>query len=434
MIRFNAGTQNQSCDGATRRDFIQVGSLGAAGLTLGSLLRARANAANLGEAARSTSVVWLWLGGGPTHVETFDPKMDAPVEFRSTVGAVNTSVTGVQLGGVFPKMASVADHMAFVRSFSHTNSGHGGGTHFVMTGYDNRTIDNGGAPTRPSFGSIAARFRGPNHPVTGIPTYVRLGGIGADGAAWLGKAFEPFETSGQARRNMDLAIAGDRLTDRRELLGAFDRMNRQVDSSGVIDGMDSFEQQAFSLLMGSARDAFDLKKEDPKTVAKYGTGLGQQLLMARRLCEAGAGFVTLQYGGWDMHGTIAQSLKQRCPQLDLGVAAFVEDTVARGIDKDILLVITGEFGRTPRVNQNAGRDHWAPLSTLALAGGGLKMGQVVGESTAKAERPKSNPITPQDLMATVFAVLGIQQDLHYYNQGGRPTPMIEGGKPIAELA
>ena len=161
--------------------------------------------------------------------------------------------------------------------------------------------------------------------------------------------------------------------------------------------------------------------------------LGQQLLTARRLCEAGVGFVTMHYGGWDMHGGIAQAMKTTAPQLDHAVAAFIEDTANRGLDQDILLVITGEFGRTPRVNGGAGRDHWAPLSTLALAGGGLKMGQVVGESNAKAEIPKTTPITPQDLMATVFHVLGMPQDLHYKDQSGRPVPMIDGGKPIAEL-
>ncbi len=158
------------------------------------------------------------------------------------------------------------------------------------------------------------------------------------------------------------------------------------------------------------------------------------MLMARRLCEAGVGFVTLHFGGWDMHGGIAMAMKQLGPQVDHAVSAFVEDTAERGLDQDILLVITGEFGRTPRINGGAGRDHWAPLSTLALAGGGLKMGQVVGESNSRAEVPKTTPITPQDLMATVFHVLGIPQDLHYKDQGGRPVPMIDGSKPIAELA
>ncbi len=433
MLTFISDVGGKTCDGMSRRDFVRIGSLGLGGLTLPTLLRARAAAESAGSPTRNTSVVWLWLGGGPTHVETFDPKMDAPAEFRSTVGAVDTAIPGVQIGALLPKMAAVADKMAFVRSFAHNNSGHGGGTHWVMTGYDNRVVDNGGLPTRPSMGSITSRFRGANHPATGIPTYIRLNGIGADGAAWLGKSFEPFEPSGQGRNNMNLGISPERLADRRALLAGFDRACREADANGVMDGMDSFESQAFSLLLGSAKDAFDLKKEDAKTVDKYGKGLGEQLLLARRLCEAGTGFVTIQYGGWDMHGNIANALRQRCPQLDHAVAAFVQDINDRGLDKNILLVISGEFGRTPRVNRNAGRDHWSNLSTLALAGGGLKMGQVVGESNSKVERPKSTPITPQDLMATVFHVLGIDQKLHYYNQAGRPTPLIEEGKPVAEL-
>jgi Protein of unknown function (DUF1501) len=433
MLTFLSSRAENTCDGIGRRDFLRIGSLGLSGLGLSSLLRERAGAAAEGKATRSTSVVWLWLGGGATHVETFDPKMDAPAEFRSTVGAVDTQLPGVQIGGLFPKIASVANHMAFVRSFAHNNSGHGGGTHWVMTGYDNRMIDNGGLPSRPSLGSITSRFRGANHPETGIPTYVRLNGIAADGATWLGKAYEPFEPTGQGRNNMNLSISPERLADRRELLSAFDKLCRDTDSNGIMEGMDSFETQAFSLLLSSAKDAFDLKKENPKTVEKYGKGLGEQLLLARRLCEAGTGFVTVQYGGWDMHGNIVQGLKQRCPQLDHAVAAFVQDTYDRGLAENILLVISGEFGRTPRINKNAGRDHWSNLSTLAMAGGGLRMGQVIGESNSKVERPKTTPITPQDLMATLFQVLGIDRKLHYYNQAGRPTPMIEDGKLIAEL-
>ena len=433
MLTFTSKNLGETCDGVNRRDFVRVGALGFSGLTLATLLRARATAAEAGRALKDTAVVWLWLGGGPSHVETFDPKMEAPAEFRSTVGAVDTVLPGVQIGGLLPKMAAVADKMAIVWSFAHNNSGHGGGTHWVMTGYDNRMADNGGAPTRPSLGSITSRYRGANHPETGIPTYVRLNGIGADGAAWLGRAYEPFEPSGQGRNNMNLGISPERLADRRALLDAFDRVNREVDANGVMDGMDSFESQAFNLLLGSAKQAFDIKKESPKTIEKFGKGLGEQLLLARRVCEAGTGFVTVQYGGWDMHGNIVQGLKQRCPQLDHAVAAFVSDVYERGLSEKILLVMTGEFGRTPRVNRNAGRDHWSNLSTLALAGGGLKMGQVVGESTSKVERPKSTPITPQDLMATVFHVLGIDPKLHYYNQAGRPTAMIESGRPIEEL-
>ena len=429
MLTLTTNRRYRDCDGTTRRDFLRVGGLGALGLS--GLMQARSQA--VGPRAKDTSVVWLWLGGGPTHVETFDPKMSAPKEYRSVTGEVKTNVPGVTLGGNFRQMAQVADKMAFVRSFHHGNSGHGGGTHWVMTGYNNRGIDNGGLPSRPSIGSIASRVRGPNHPLSGMPTYVRLGGIGSDGPAFLGTAFAPFGTSGEARKNMSLQTHVDRLEDRRGLLGGLDRLRKTADRSGIVDGLNAFEEQAFNLVLGKAPEAFDLKKEDPRTVAKYGGGLGSSLLLARRLCEAGCGFVTLSYGGWDMHGNIEKSMNGRGPVVDQAVSAFVDDVHQRGLADNILLVITGEFGRTPKINKNKGRDHWAPLSTLALAGGGLKMGQTVGESDDKVYRPKTNPVSPQDLMATVFHVLGIDQKLQLINQGGRPVYMVEEGQPPADL-
>ena len=433
MLRMIGTRLARTCDGTTRRDFLKVGTLGLTGLALPQLLRARAEAAANGRPTRNTSVVWLWLGGGPTHVETFDPKMTAPSEYRSTVGAVKTSIPGVEIGGLFPKIAKVADRMAFVRSFAHQNSGHAGGTHWVMTGYNYPPADQGMPPIKPSHGSILARVRGPNDPRTGIPTYVRLNGIYADGPAWLGAAYAPFDTSGNARQNMNLRISQELLGERKSLLHAFDQLNRQVDQSGLMEGLDSFEEQAFNLILGKAKNVFDLSNEDPRVKDKYGPGLGQQLLLARRLCEAGCGFVTIHYGGWDMHGQIANAMKSRAPAMDQAVATFVEDISSRGLDQNILLVITGEFGRTPRVNGNAGRDHWAPLSTLALCGGGLKMGQVIGESSAKAEVPKSRPVSPQDLMATIFHVLGIERRIQFVDPSGRPVYMIEDGEPIAEL-
>jgi hypothetical protein len=434
MLNLWSTRKGSQCDGATRRDFLKVGALGMGGLLLPDLLRARAAASAAGQPTRNTSVVWLWLGGGPTHVETFDPKMTAPVEFRSTVGAVRTNVPGVEIGGVFPRMARVADKMAFVRSFAHNNSGHGGGTHWVMTGYDYPPADNGMGQIKPGLGSILARHRGPNNPTTGLPNYVRVGGILGDGPSWLGTPYAPFDSTGNARNNMNLQVTLDRLNDRRGLLRSFDTVNRQVDRTGLMSGLDSFEVQAFDLLLSRAREVFDVTREEPRTQDMYGRQtLGQQMLLARRLCEAGVGFVTLHFGGWDMHGNIKQSMENLAPQVDQAVSAFVQDTQQRGLDNDILLVITGEFGRTPRVNGSAGRDHWAPLSTLALAGGGLRMGQAIGESSAKAEVPKTTPITPQDLMATVFHVLGMPGDLHYNDPSGRPTPMINGGRTIREL-
>ncbi len=435
MIQFSTRRLRTDCDGTTRRDFLKVGALGMGGLLLSDLLRQRARASAEGRPAHNTSVVWLWLGGGPTHIETFDPKMDAPAEFRSVVGDVPTVLPGVRLGGVFPRLGRIADKMAFVRSFAHRNSGHGGGTHWVMTGYDFPPADNGQGQNRPGMGAILARYRGANNATTGLPNYVRMGGILGDGASWLGSAFGPFDTAGSARNNMNLQVTLDRLAERRSLLHSFDTLNRDVDRTGLMQGLDAFEIQAFDLLLSRAREAFDVSREDPRTRDLYGANnrLGQQLLLARRLCEAGVGFVTVEFGGWDMHGNIQQGMRQLGPQVDQAVAAFVQDVCQRGLDDEVLLVVTGEFGRTPRINGGAGRDHWAPLSTLALAGGGLRMGQVVGESNSRAEVPRTTPIGPQDLMATVFHVLGIPQDLHYNDPSGRPTPMVSGGRPIAEL-
>jgi len=433
MLRLTSARRRGNCEGQSRRDFMQVGALGLGGLTLGDMLRSKAGAAEVGTSVSDKSVIWLWLSGGPTHVETFDPKMTAPAEYRSVTGEVQTVLPGVTLGGNFERMASVADRMAFVRSFAHTNSGHSGGTHYVMTGYDNRLADNGAASERPGIGSILSRVRGTNHPVTGMPTYVRLNGIYADGPAFLGTAFGPFDSGGEARRNMALNITRDRLDTRRTLLDNIDNVRRDIDRSNLIDGLDAFDQQAFDIILSRSQQAFDLKYEDPRVVDRYGPGLGQQLLQARRLTEAGCGFVSLNFGGWDMHSNIKTSMDRLGPQVDRAVAALVEDLSLRGQLENTLLVVSGEFGRTPKINGNGGRDHWAPLSTLALAGGGLKMGQVVGESAEKVDVPRTTPITPADLLSTVMHVLDIDQRIQFLNQSGRPTYINETGKPIREL-
>src|SRR5437016_7690456 len=252
MFDLLASRNGTQCDGGTRRDFLKVGALGMSAFLLPDLLRARAAAKASGQVTKNTSVVWLWLGGGPTHIETFDPKMTAPAEFRSAVGAVKTNVPGVEIGGLFPEIAKVADKMAFVRSFAHRNSGHGGGTHWVMTGYDFPPADNGQAPIKPGLGSIVSRFRGASNTASGLPTYVRLGGILGDGPAWLGSSYAPFDTGGNARRNMNLTVTHDRLENRRTLLRAFDDMDRQIDQSGLVRGLDNFETQALELVKGNA--------------------------------------------------------------------------------------------------------------------------------------------------------------------------------------
>jgi hypothetical protein len=441
MFTFFGQKVRTDCEGTNRRDFLKIGTLGLSGLSLSGLLRMRSAAAAAGHAARDTSVIWLWLGGGPTHIETFDPKMSAPAEFRSMIGSVQTSLPGVHIGGLFPRMARLANRMAFVRSFTHGNSGHAGGTHYVMTGVDHPPADAGSAPIRPSLGSITARVRGANHPTTGIPTYVRISGLYADGPHWLGSAYAPFDSGGQARSNLNLSLPLERVHDRRGLLQRFDDINREIDRSGVMAGLDAFDRQAVNLLMGRARDAFDLEREHPRVRDSYtsGTaGLGANLLLARRLCEAGCGFVTLNYANsnqaWDMHNDMRPQLQQACPPMDRAIAAFLEDLEQQGLTEKILLVITGEFGRTPRINGSAGRDHWGPLCTLALAGGGLRMGQVVGQSSERAENPRTTPIYPKDLMATIFHVLGINPQQQFVDPSGRPQFLLpDGGRPIAEL-
>jgi uncharacterized protein (DUF1501 family) len=445
MLNLWGKRAGRDCEGTSRRDFLRVGALGLAGLSLSGLLRLRSAAAASSLPVKDTSVVWLWLAGGASHIETFDPKMDAPAEFRSMVGAVPTSLPGVQVGGLFPQLARQAHRLAFVRSFAHGNSGHSGGTHYVMTGTDHPQADSGAPPIKPSMGSITARVRGANQPETGMPTYVRLRELYAEGPHWLGAAYAPFNAAGQARSNLNLSLDLRRLDDRRGLLKEFDTLNREVDRSGLMSGLDAFDQQAFDLILGRAKEAFDLQREDPRVRDRYGAGglgsqagLGDHLLLARRLCEAGCGFVTFDYAnsnqGWDMHNKLPPQMQQACPPMDRAVSAFLEDLADRGLSEKILLVITGEFGRTPRINGDAGRDHWGPLCTLALAGGGLKMGQVVGESTEKAEVPKTAPVAPKDLMATVFHVLGIDPQQQFVDQSGRPQFLLpEGARPIAEL-
>ncbi|MBQ17245.1 MAG: hypothetical protein CMJ65_08980 [Planctomycetaceae bacterium] len=431
MLNIEFGRREKNCQGVTRRNVLQAGGLGFGGLTLSNLLAARA--AEKPGVTRDTSVVWLWLNGGPTHIETFDPKMTAPVEFRSVTGEVKTVLPGVTLGGNFGGLAKQADKMAFVRSFRIPSSSHNVGAYWVNTGH-------GSNANRPSLGSITSRARGPNHPLTGMPTYLQMGRIGFNtaaplipGPAWLGKAYAPFSPSGPARENMNLTTQVSRLEDRRSLLKGLDQMRHDVDANGVMAGIDGLNQQAFSLILGQATQAFDLAREDKRVVASYGGGLGQSLLMARRLCEVGCGFVAVSLQGWDMHSKVAGGINNLGPKVDRAVSAFVEDIYQQGLDRKILLVISGEFGRTPRINKNAGRDHWGPLSTLALAGGGLKVGQVIGQSSPKAEVPRTGLVTPQDLMATVFHVLGITPDTAFEDPAGRPTRMLEAGKTIAGL-
>jgi hypothetical protein len=442
----------QKCDGSSRRDFLTIGALGVGtGLTLPRLVQARA-AATTGVPRKNTSVVFLFLDGGASHLETFDPKPDAPRECRCVFDTLPTSLPGVRFCSLLPEMARLANRLAIVRSFTHTDSDHAGAQHWVKTGYPYPPEFAGKAvrlpDQHPAFGSVLARYRGPVNPVSGVPNYVRVLNWWMsyhDGPAWLGQPFAPFRVGDGVNpmlNDMKMHVAPERLEERRRLMKAFDRVNRQIDRSGVMDGMDGFQQQAIDVVLGKAKDAFDLSREDArtrekyKTVDKHGPGIGLNLLLARRLCEAGAGFVSLNHSNWDHHGGLIPGCKELCPPLDHAVATFLEDVRARGLEEQILLVITGEFGRTPRVDtryKEPGRDHWPGLNTLVLAGGGIKTGQVIGTSDSRAAYPASRPIGPQDLLATLFKVLDIDLGLKYLNAAGRPIAMIDSGKPIEEL-
>ncbi|MCH2402178.1 MAG: DUF1501 domain-containing protein [Pirellulales bacterium] len=452
MHQRRPGSRQRNARRVNRRTAMQIGGLGAAGFGLADLLRARSQASSQ-SLPRETSVVWVWLQGGAPHLETFDPKMDAPSGYRSMIGALSTRLPGVEFGGLFPGLAGSANRMAVVRSFHHTNPDHLGASHYVLTANDNP----GGSTqqTKPSFGAIASRVRGTNHPRTRIPTFVRLKptvSFDFDQPLWLGRANAPFDVAGGTRKNLNLSIDPSHLANRRGLLHQLDRLRRDLDQTDAMAGMDAFEQQATDLILGKTRDVFDLTQETPALRARYGDGLGEQLLTARRLCEAGCGFVTLTYGwapqpaktpfAWDMHlgpsqpaaPPMDQQLRAICPPLDHALAVFLEDVAERGLDKNILLVLTGDFGRTPKINAFGGRDHWPGLSTLALAGGGLQMGQVVGTSSARGEFPTSSPVQPKDLMATLFHVLGVPPKLQFPDYSGRPHYLLpEGASPISEL-
>jgi uncharacterized protein (DUF1501 family) len=461
MLALLTDCRNRDCAGLTRRDFIRIGALGLGSLALPGMLAARAKAAAAGQNdfVRDKSVVLLFLAGGASHIETFDPHIDAPSEIRSITGEVPTSLPGITFGGTFPRLAKLAHKMAVIRSFSHTVTDHAKAIEHMLTA---------GHPAQISMGSMYTRFRGTNHERSGLPTYAALTAPEVDpqyrterervlkGSAPgpLGPAFAPFDPDGgaPALKSMELSIPRHQFEDRRSLLKSLDQLNRQMDASDTIAAVDQYTQQAFDMILRGAGHAFDLSKEDPKLVERYDTSrfevgkklfrtstLGQQMLLARRLCEAGCGFVTVQNAGWDMHADgnnpdMATGMEMLGRPLDQAVSAFLEDVEARGLSDKILLVITGDFGRTPKINKRGGRDHWANLGTLAFAGGGLKMGQVIGQSSRNADEPASDPITPRHLLGTIMHTVFDMGKLRV--QRGFPNELlsfVDQSQPIAQL-
>ena len=437
------------CDGLARRDFLRLGAAGAFGLgvTLPGLLARQARAAEKGAAPRDVSLIFVFLHGGLSTIDTLDLKPDAPAEFRGEFKPIATNVLGIQVGEHLPRLARRMDQVALVRSFRHHNSDHGPADHYIFTGYFPQAGFN---PTvtpnnqRPAHGSVVARKLGPRG---SVPPYVVLPRMHPSaGPAYLGPTAAPFVVDADPNAPdfavpdvvPPAALDAGRLGDRRRLLAQVDRFQRAAELRANRDArtVNVFQQKAFDLMTSpAAKKAFDIHAESDRLRDEYGrNALGQSCLMARRLVEAGVRCVTVDHSNWDTHEDNFNTLKrQLLPWLDGGLSALLRDLADRGLYERTLVVVTGEFGRTPRINPKAGRDHWGPAFTVALAGGGVKGGRVVGKSDARAERPATDPYGPEDLLATVYRLLGIDPTEEIITPEGRPVALVNNGRAIDEL-
>jgi len=463
MLSITSNDWATNCEGVRRREFLRIGALGLGGLTLPRMLALASGGLDV---VHDKAVVILNLQGGPSQVETFDPKMSAPLEYRAMFGEVKTTLPGVTFGSQFPMLAKLAHKMAVVRSYRHGLSSHGPAALHVAAG---------GNPTGACMASLYSRVAGITNPKTGIPNNTivipaaagpaykdlsavpqRVTATGSLPPAY--KAFDPSKGS-TLLEDMKLNLPNGRFDDRRQLLKEFDKLRRRVDTQ--IENASAFEQQALNIVLRGISKAFDLSKEDPRTLARYDTGhikpdagtmkrnsyakqfspvaLGKQMLMARRLVEAGCGFLTVTCTGWDMHGggkeyTVTDGMPVQAPAVDRAASAFIEDIIQRGLYEKVLLVITGEFGRTPKINPKGGRDHWGNLCTLAFAGGGLKMGQVIGASNKTVSEPARDLVTSNMLLGTVMhtlmntSTLRLRTDLPDDVRG-----VISNSRPIPQL-
>jgi hypothetical protein len=435
MLRF-LRSSHRPFDGVSRRDFLQIGAFGA-NLYLADLLRLRAATNGSGAATKpgrsNKAAIMIYLSGGPSHMDMYDLKPEAPVEYKGEFNPISTNVAGVQICEHFPLQAKIWDKLACIRSIVAEDRRNGHGDTQVMTGYPER-LD--GIPDHPSFGSVVSKLRSNSNGA--VPPFVSLRGISrGTEPAYLGIAHRPFTPSGQANANLKLAtgVTAESLDERKNLLAQFDNTRRNIDASGTMAGMDAYTVKAIEMITsGLVRDALDLNKEDPKTVERY-KGV-EQLLTARRLVEAGVGCVTLSIGEfdvWDTHKQNFQSLKKQLPKVDQGITNLIQDLHDRGMADDVVTVMWGEFGRTPKINRDAGRDHWAPVMSAMIAGGGLKMGQAVGASTAKGEQPKDRPCSVQQVLSTIYRAIGIDPGTTLTDSEGRPMYILVDREPVKEL-
>jgi len=443
----------ERCDGFHRRDLLRVGGLTALGFGLGDLFRAQRLAAASGAAAlkaKAKSCVLIWLDGGPSHLETFDLKPDAPVEVRGPLESIETKVPGVRISECLPNTAAMLDKIAIIRSMTSPLGEHNFGTHYLMTGYKPTPV-----LEYPAFGAVLAQVRsqsGVLPPNIAVPSF-RVGGGKLTGGGYLPTQTLPFSIGSDPAkadfkvRDLDFYKGLDlaRLDRRRQFVNALDEFNRAADKSSASIG-DSDLERAFRLISSpEAQSAFNLSEEPKQIRKRYGNkSIGQCCLLARRLIERGVSFVTVNNRGWDTHNDLYTRLKEGytgaevgvglIPSLDLALTALIQDLVDRGLFDETLIVVMGEFGRTPKLNTAGGRDHWPRVFSTVLAGGGVQGGQVIGSSDSVGEGPKDRPVTPSDLAATIYTLLGIDPKLELHTSDGRPVRVAPyGSRVITEI-
>ena len=429
-----SGSRARYCDGVSRRNFLKLGAVGVGGLTLADMLRA--DEAQKGDATYARkSIINVYLGGGPSHLDTFDLKPEAPQEFRGEFKPVDTNVSGIQICEHLPRLASMMSKLAIIRSITGLHEEHS--PHQTETGWSDQSLRSSGG--RPSLGSIVAKLQGANN--GSAPTFVDLTGHTKHG--FLGSVYGAYRPDGEGRANLSLVggVTVNRLDDRQQLLAGLDRLKREADASGSMKAMDSFAERAVSVITsGEVAKALDLTHEDPRLRARYEGGAASpnrendRFLIARRLISAGVRCVSLSWGGWDTHGNNFGHLKMQLPPMDQGLGTLIEDLEAHGLLHDTIVIVWGEFGRTPRINTGAGRDHWPRAMSVLVAGGGLQTGQVIGATNRLGEQPKDRPIHLQEVFATLYQHMGI--DPRYttlVDNNGRPQYLVDHNTSVREL-